>query len=517
MYRSLLIILLALTFCLSGLNMSAQAVKGAKLKDALPQPQPPTQTKDEKVKDPLPPVTQTTGKEPVIIIPGLTGSELINPKTDRTVWFSIKRDKDDDIRLPMTSTVLSTNRDSLKVGDIIRKVEVKIFPDIEVYQSLIDALIQKGYTEATWDKPQATDVFYVFPYDWRRDNVETAHLLMQKIIAVKRALKRPDLKFDILAHSMGGLIARYAAMYGMADLPRGGAVPVPNWSGAASIHKLMMFGTPNEGSYNALDALLNGSPIVADRKLPLVDDFRPEDVMSTPSAFQLLPHITEGHFFDENLKPLTVDIYDPKTWDKYGWGALNEPKFLGKLRDAAMLSLKNKEIKPAPLSAKNTNIDDQIVSQTTYSQARAYFVAALGRAKRFNAALDVPVKKAPLETYAFGGNCQPTLDGAIISYDAKKEKWTTSFEAKDYKTADGRDVKKDEVKALIFALGDGRVTQFSLLTAASTKPGETAAQTGIFPYTTSFFGCGTHTKLFLDKPIQDSFLSALVVEQGKQP
>src|SRR5438445_2741838 len=114
-------------------------------------------------------LAQTAGKKPVIIIPGITGSQLINPKTGKTVWFSVKRDKIDDLRLPMTSPVLERNRDGLVAGDIIREIKLPLLPDIEVYQSVIDALTARGYTEATWNKPRASDVFYVFPYDWRRD------------------------------------------------------------------------------------------------------------------------------------------------------------------------------------------------------------------------------------------------------------------------------------------------------------------------------------------------------------
>src|SRR5512140_1661426 len=183
---------------------------------------------------------QVTGKEPVIIIPGIQGSEIVD-RSGKKLWFSIRRSKEDDLRLPISSTVLSRNRDSLRAGDIIRKVDLKLLPDIEVYQALIDALESKGYHEATWNNPKATDVYYVFPYDWRRDNVENARLLMQRMEAVKRRLRKPQLKFNIIAHSMGGLIARYAAMYGGAEPPVG--TPVPTWAGAVHINKLMMFGT----------------------------------------------------------------------------------------------------------------------------------------------------------------------------------------------------------------------------------------------------------------------------------
>lgn len=460
---------------------------------------------------------QVTGKRPVIIIPGVTGSQLVNTKTGTTAWFSLRRDKVDDIRLPMTSPILARDRDNLKPTDIIRKVELPVLPDVEVYQSLIDALIARGYKEGDWNHPQATDVFYVFAYDWRRDNVESAHLLMQKMADVKRSIRRPDLKFDILAHSMGGLIARYAAMYGMSDLPREGAVPVPNWSGAASIDKLMMFGTPNEGSYTALAGLLNGYPIVASRKLPFVDDFRAEDVFTAPAAFQMLPHGAAARFFDEDMHPIAVDLYNVDTWLKYGWGAISDPKFLGKLKDARSLSVGNKEIKPTELK-KDANFDDILTSRTTYAQVRAYLASVLSRAKRFQAALDVPVTKLPFLLYAYGGNCQPTPDGAILFHDEKKEVWQTVIDAREIKTVDGKVIKKEEVKNSIYGPGDGTVSLRSLLASNDAlKPGETAAAPTFLLTTSTFFACGSHTQLFLDKPIQDSFLSALVVEQQAQP
>ena len=460
--------------------------------------------------------TQTVERNPVIIIPGISGTELVDA-SGKTVWFSLKRSKTDDIRLPIQSPILARNRDGLKPKDVIRAVDIKLFPDIEVYQSLIDALKAKGYTEAQWNAPKASNVFYVFPYDWRRDNVESAQLLMRKMAAVRRAVRNPKLKFDILAHSMGGLIARYAAMYGLADLPPEGATPKPNWTGAAYMNKLMMFGTPNEGSFAAFEALLKGAPIIADRKLPLIDDLRPEDVLTSPAAFQLLPHPSVARFFDADLKPIDVDLYDTKTWMKYGWGSLTDPKFLSKLKDAPTLAITNKDIKPIKADRKD-NIDDRLIGQTTYSQAMSYFASVLSRAKRFHAALDVVQKSTPLELYAFGGNCSPTLDGAILIHDEKDNKWTTLLDAKDIKIGGTKEYKKDQLKDLIFSPGDGRVTQRSLLAATEKiDNGKPEFVDGIYPLKTSVFGCGVHVKLFLDKEIQNSFLSALVVEKQSTP
>jgi len=433
------------------------------------------------------------------------------------VWFSVKRDKSDDLRLPMTSPVLSQNKDSLVVKDIIREVELPVLPDVEVYKSLIDALIERGYTEAKWDDPKAEDVFYVFPYDWRRDNVETARLLIQKMADAKAALKRPDLKFDIIAHSMGGLVARYAAMYGSSDLPKGNLRPTPTWAGAMHINKLLIFGTPNQGSFDTLETMLKGYPIVAGRNLPFVDDLRPEDVLTIPSIFQLLPHGGSTRFLDADLRPMKINIYRVDTWLKYGWGPITDPKFLSKLKDANRLARLNPEIKPAKLE-KEPSTDDRLIAETSYRQVYSYMAAALDRARRFHDALDATSGRSPVPIYAYGGDCAPTLDAVVIIPDEKKGRWVTLFEAKDIKTRAGKLWKKDDVKALMFAPGDGRVTKSSLLAGTGTVAAAAVSKVrSTFSLTSSFFACGSHTKLFLEKPIQDSFLSALLVESKIQP
>src|SRR6185436_5951795 len=115
------------------------------------------------------------------------------------------------------------------------------------------------------------DTFYVFPYDWRRDNVENAQVLVRKIETLKRRLGKPNLKFNVIAHSMGGLIARYAAMYGAADLSA--SAPQPTWVGDKHFNKIFLLGTPNEGSIMSLNALLNGfSYVGGGLNLPFIQD-----------------------------------------------------------------------------------------------------------------------------------------------------------------------------------------------------------------------------------------------------
>ena len=93
--------------------------------------------------------------DPVVIIPGILGSELHNG-----VW--------------------------------------EIDPILHAYDDLIATFNANGYTTGV-------DLF-TFPYDWHKSNVETAILLKQKIDEVKRICSCE--KVDLVAHSMGGLVVR---------------------------------------------------------------------------------------------------------------------------------------------------------------------------------------------------------------------------------------------------------------------------------------------------------------------
>ena len=416
-----------------------------------------------------------SGKTPIIIIPGLTGSELVNSKTGEEVWFKARRAKDDDLRLPISPN-LSRNRDNLVAKDIIRKVEFfKVLPEIEVYERLIDGLQTRGgYREADWNtatRKDAQDTFYVFPYDWRRDNVESAQLLFRRIEALKRRLGNPNLKFNVIAHSMGGLVARYAAMYGNADLS---PTPRPTWAGAKHFDKIFLLGTPNDGSIMALDALLNGfSYVGGGLNLPFIQDISRFDVFTIPSVYQLLPNKDALTAYDEDLKPVAIDVYDPATWEKYNWAIWQDDDFAKKF---------------SPVEQKN---------------ARAFFNAALARAKRFNLALNASGNgKVPVSFYLLGADCKETPAGFLLLRDDKKNRWETRFKASGFTHSNGEKVKDELIKPLLFAVGDSVVTKSSL-EAVGKKLG--------IPVAGELYQCVGHNKLVTSAEVQDKlfgFLSA---------
>ncbi|MBA2737678.1 MAG: hypothetical protein H0U50_12935 [Pyrinomonadaceae bacterium] len=429
-------------------------------------------------KDAKPAAEIQKGKAPIIIIPGLAGSELVNGKNEEIVWFRPQRAKEDDLRLPISPNLLR-NRDSLRARDIIREVEfIRFLPEIEIYQKLIDALEKRGgYTEGKWDNPAANgyeDTFYVFPYDWRYDNVENARLLMQKIDNLKRKLKRPNLKFNIVAHSMGGLIARYAAMYGNADIPRGKLRP--NWAGSRNFDKIFLLGTPNGGSVQALESILNGFSFIGGGvNLPFVQNLSKFDVFTIPSIYQLLPHQDTFTAYDENLKPLQIDLYNPKTWEMYDWSIWKDKAF-------------TKKFSPA----------EQRV-------AKAYFEVVLNRARRFQEALDAnTIAKPPVSIYLMGADCKDTQTAIVLLRNEKKSQWRTLFKPDSFDRADGGKVTSDEVKKLIYARGDGVVTVSSLKKQSAKNP-------SILPIASELYQCEAHNRLVTNPEIQDRLFSLLGV------
>lgn len=387
---------------------------------------------------------QADGK-PVIIIPGVTGSELVNEKTGELVWLKAARSKVDDIRLPI-SVNPARNRDDLVPGDILRSVKIGIFPRVDIYGGLIDSFKnQSGYREEYWDSPSergGEKAIYVFPYDWRLDNVENARNLIEKVEELKKKLKKPDLKFNIIGHSMGGLIARYAAMYGNADLPAAGRKAIPTWAGAKHFDKIVLLGTPNEGSAYAISSLTNGYAVGGIQfNLPFVQNISEFDVFTIPSSYQLLPAPGTLQIVDENFEPIDIDIYDAKTWSKFDWNPIDRKKFANEF------------------------------SVSERRAATAFFAAMLSRAKRFHEALAAKSEPKGVQFELVGSECRETLDTIVVYRDAKSNDYKTLFKASGFTKIGGTKITSEELKPVMYGPGDGTVTQRSFEMRSQAKLG----------------------------------------------
>ena len=264
-------------------------------------------------------------------------------------------------------------------------------------------------------------------------------------------------------------------MYGNADIPAGR--PRPTWSGARHFEKIFLIGTPNEGSVASLNALLNGfSYIGGGLNLPFIQNISRFDVFTIPSIYQLLPHDGSFLIYDESLKPVVIDIHDPAVWEKYDWAIWRDDDFSKKF---------------TPVEQKN---------------AQAYFRAVLLRAKRFQNALDANTNaKIPVSFYLVGADCKETSNAVLLRMDEKKNRWETSFKADGFTRSNGEKVTAEQLKTLIFAMGDSVVTKRSLAGESLVAGGRKA----VLPIVSELYQCESHSKLVTNPEIQDKLFVML--------
>jgi pimeloyl-ACP methyl ester carboxylesterase len=181
---------------------------------------------------------------PVIIIPGILGSRLRERASGRELWpgsiynvlFSAR-----SLALDIDPKTLEPRADDVEAYDLFRDLLGS-----DYYGAIIDTLEREGgYVRGHPGRPAdaARRRYYIFPYDWRQDNVVTARKLDGLIDQIRRDYADPQLKVDIVAHSMGGLITRYYIQYGVTDVLDGNEFPA-NFAGADKIRTAVLLGTP---------------------------------------------------------------------------------------------------------------------------------------------------------------------------------------------------------------------------------------------------------------------------------
>ena len=347
-------------------------------------------------------------RNPIIVIPGVLGSRLVDSQTGQIVWGEFGGDSINPassggarlMALPMNEAKpLVALTDYVKPAGTLDALEIRVLGipfQINAYRDLLTTLGVGGYRD---EKTKLANINYgdqsyssfQFDYDWRRDNVENARRLHDFILEKKKYVEAErrerhgkdfePVRFDVVAHSMGGLVARYYLEYGNVDLPVDGSTPPVTWAGAEHVARLVVIATPNAGSLDAVTNLVQGETL--SRFLPKYESA----ILGTmPSLYQLLPRtrhrpvITDGDH-------RAVDIMDPRVWLKFRWG-LMDPRQQIVLRDLL------------------PNVGDPNVRQRI---AFDHLTKCLNRAKSFHAALDVPSKPpAGTTIHLIAGDAHPT-------------------------------------------------------------------------------------------------------------
>jgi len=225
-------------------------------------------------------MTRTPFSDVMVVLPGIMGSVL--QKDGKDLWalsgsafvrfFGSLGGSLKQLRLDGDSPEL------IDLGDGI--TPARLMPDVHLIPRFwkID-----GYTGFTSWIQRTFDVkwghnYFEFPYDWRRDNRASARLLANCSHGWLRQWRErsgnSEARLCLVAHSMGGLIARYF---------------LECLEGWRVTRHLITLGTPYRGSLNALDYLANGyAASVLGQRLPeigLISNL----VAGFTSIYQLLP------------------------------------------------------------------------------------------------------------------------------------------------------------------------------------------------------------------------------------
>ncbi|HUD70679.1 MAG TPA: hypothetical protein VMQ62_01850 [Dongiaceae bacterium] len=417
-------------------------------------------------------------RHPVIVLHGLMGSKLRNESTHESVWGrlidAITISPHDDLALPIDDPTLDGNRDALVPYALYEHAL-----GVKFYGAMIDALRDVGgYRMGDLNHPRPDDTAFVYLYDWRRDNVESAQRLGKSIRALKETLGEPDLKFDIVAHSMGGLVALYYLMYGDEDVVSDGRAHEVTWAGSRDISRLVLVGTPLRGSMAAFRLLHRG----------ISRTMATDIVFSMPSLYQLLPAPGESHFVDPEGAPIDLDLFDAATWLREGWSVFAPPEGHADRRASA------RPVDPA--------VEERRARQTRFLQT------SLDRARGFREALDrVAGAEPPVPVNLFGSDCVPTLEKAVV-------RETPDGPVTEFADENKPDRSLRGLEKLVLAPGDGKVTASSILgndPVAGAEAGEPAGPR----FASTFFVCATHGLLPANPSFQDNLFYVLFNSPGQ--
>ena len=226
-------------------------------------------------------MARTTHGDLVVVVPGILGSTLY--RGDHQIWgyrqaltglmTGLRRLTDrltTDLSLPVEA--FDHPEDGILDGVTARAplTTQGIVPGlvtIDGYDDLLTNLRVRFHDDLA-DDP---GTLVAFPYDWRQSNEYTARRLQAHVepLLHRRRQRYPDARIVFVAHSMGGLVARYYAhVLDEKHLTR----------------RIVTIGTPYQGAVKALAVLANGQATLGPFTVALGDLTR-----SLPSVAELLP------------------------------------------------------------------------------------------------------------------------------------------------------------------------------------------------------------------------------------
>lgn len=422
------------------------------------------------------PTRQTLDQPPLVLIPGAFGSRLRDRRTGREIW-------------PRSTAAL--------LASDFRGLELDIDPvalepcthDVEAYDLFLEGLGRDFYGEVLRTLERVGGYgrcgaggapsterrnYYVYPYDFRLDNVHAARGLHELIERIRADYGDPQLAVDVLAHSNGGLLARYYARYGTADLPDSGPF-VPTGAGRAAIRRLLLVGTPNLGTMQPVLSYVNGEEVGLRRM--------PQEVVATcAGAPQMMPHPAVPWLIDVRGRVLDYGLYEIDTWRQLGWSLFD----------------------PRVVERASNRHGGGAAGRRHVATLREYMARHLRRGRRFMESLAVPAPGAEPPLHVFGGDCELTLARLVV------EDVGDRLVGRDTVADIAAPVPGVDYEALMFEPGDTVVTRTSLLGRRTLNVAAPRAEVESLGVAHSVFLCERHQQLTGNPSFQDNLLHALL-------
>lgn len=221
---------------------------------------------------PRPDLPAPSGALATMLVPGYKGSFLVDANGERA-WLNPEEalsSGDRSLALPFEGQRPHKGFGPLHPDGPMTKLGV-LFVHRDVYL---------GFLEFA---RSALPGVVAFGYDWRKDIRESARELCDTIERL------PVERVDLVAHSMGGLVALHCLR-----------------SGAPKVRRVVFAGTPFRGGAQIMNDFLDGTKTGRNSAL-----LSKEALFSFPAAFQLLPPYGE--------------FTDPEAWLRGGWGVFADP------------------------------------------------------------------------------------------------------------------------------------------------------------------------------------------------
>ena len=413
-------------------------------------------------------------RPPVILIPGILGTRL-HDAAGREIWpgstWKLLTSRYPELALAIEPRSLQPVADELLPAGLFEKAAGK-----QYYSRILQVLESAGgYAAGTAGTP-VTDTrprYYVLAYDWRQDAMTNVGLLDRLIEQVRVDYGQPHLQVDIIGHSMGGLIARYYVRYGARDLLDGNAFEVTH-DGARKVRRLVLVGTPNLGSVEAMHSLIVGA------NLGLKETF-PEVLMTMPAIYQLFPHALHEWLYTTEGQVLERDQFDAYIWKRFEMGPWSP---------ALRLRIQQRM--------------GETEGQQYLATLEAAFRRHLERARRFTWSLTVSEPEGGVRPVIFGGDCD--LTPARLVVEEVDGESTLRLWPKQISLA----VPGVDYESLMMEPGDGTVTKASLLSRNVLDPAATRHPYLNFSASSVLFICERHDVLTSNITFQDNLLHVLL-------